>query len=495
MSTVIYEPETQGFSPNETSLCEPMQAYIQESPLSTPRAEMDISNIPDSEDDEEAEPSDSEVKKVLFDESATQAYVWNDSDATDDDDDDLRFQPTQAYPVNPTPGSKEETSTDEASNPDLYATSLPDLHISGLDSTTEMETKACSDDGEHSDTKEDIGPVTIVPTLAYGVEEMETQAYEPEAADMSSTSRDIARPKSKDMEPTLPMETQAYVSEGDLVSNDLPKPQCCPKGKDAKRTEVLQPTLPYNTCMMETLAYDVEEDVSDSNADIPKPNSNQERKDTAMLETQAYDAEIEEDSPRIHRPESPSTKDSPVVPTIPYDVTETEARDCDDGREKTEDLVIQETQAYGTEGDSDTDDETSENVNNEKQETKEMEARDCDERREKTEDLVIQETQVYGTEGNSDTDDETSENVNNEKQETKEMEARDCDDGREKTEDLVIQETQAYGTEGDSDTDDEASTNVKIKNQETNVVKDAVACKDTQAHGEEVQCENSASDK
>jgi hypothetical protein len=43
-----------------------------------------ISYIPDSEDEEEkTSQSDSEVKKVLsYDESATQAYAWNDSDTT-----------------------------------------------------------------------------------------------------------------------------------------------------------------------------------------------------------------------------------------------------------------------------------------------------------------------------------------------------------------------------------------------------------------------------
>lgn len=88
----VFLPETQGFSPGneETSFCEPTQAYLQESPVDTPKetpGEMvsDVTSIPDSQEEEgEDEGEKPEVKKVLSydDDSATQAYTWNDSDAT-----------------------------------------------------------------------------------------------------------------------------------------------------------------------------------------------------------------------------------------------------------------------------------------------------------------------------------------------------------------------------------------------------------------------------
>jgi len=77
-SDEIFLPETQGFTPHDVSVCGPTQAYIDDTPIGTEEKPHQISNIPESGDED-----DSDVKKVLsFDESATQAYTWNDSDAT-----------------------------------------------------------------------------------------------------------------------------------------------------------------------------------------------------------------------------------------------------------------------------------------------------------------------------------------------------------------------------------------------------------------------------
>lgn len=77
-SDEIFLPETQGFTPHDVSVCAPTQAYIEDTPIGTEEKPHQVSNIPESGDE-----GDPDVKKVLsFDESATQAYSWNDSDAT-----------------------------------------------------------------------------------------------------------------------------------------------------------------------------------------------------------------------------------------------------------------------------------------------------------------------------------------------------------------------------------------------------------------------------
>lgn len=88
-SDEIFLPETQGFTPNDVSICAAAtQAYIVETPVGTEEKQPQISNIPESGDED-----DSSITKVLsFDESATQAYTWNDSDATGRCLGSLRYQ-------------------------------------------------------------------------------------------------------------------------------------------------------------------------------------------------------------------------------------------------------------------------------------------------------------------------------------------------------------------------------------------------------------------
>ncbi|XP_031561221.1 mediator of DNA damage checkpoint protein 1-like isoform X3 [Actinia tenebrosa] len=333
----VYLPETQGFSPGneETSFCEPTQAYLQESPVDTPKetpGEMvsDVTSIPDSQEEEGEE---EEVKKTLSydDDTATQAYTWDNSDATDDgDDDELRFQATQAYPSLIQQPKKDDDDDDIQQGADVKdsspcASSSPhaDMQQTIAYDVAEMETQVYVTERENVSVDHTKGkgkhpedkPVEIEPTLPYNIMDMETQAYEAETEETTSPASNSLNKSSTDdedkgtpeelkmsavvvgdrrgvtIEPTLPYDLETETQDFDNNEKDAQETSRQTSKKNAEDDNlVIEATVPYDM-EMETQAYD-RKDIDDSETDDECNLEKKEGNMADMMETQAYGDEV-----------------------------------------------------------------------------------------------------------------------------------------------------------------------------------------------------------